>query len=57
MVANWVEKFQTHRITMSYPVLNAAAEVLFLVTGDDKAWALREVLREARRWRRSPPGE
>ena len=45
VASNWVEKFRTHRITLTFPVLNAGAEVLFMVAGEDKAWALKEVLK------------
>lgn len=45
VVANWVEKFKTFRITFTYPVLNHAAEVRFLVSGADKAPALHDVLK------------
>jgi 6-phosphogluconolactonase len=44
VVANWVEKFNSARITFTYPVLNAAARVMFLVAGADKADMLYEVL-------------
>ena len=44
VAAPWVEKLHTYRITMTLPVLNNATTVLFLVSGDDKAARLNEVI-------------
>jgi 6-phosphogluconolactonase len=44
VVSNWVAKFQSHRITMTTPVLNNADTVIFLVSGEEKAEPLRVVL-------------
>ena len=44
VVANWVPKFNTDRITFTFPVLNAAACVIFVMSGADKAPILQNVL-------------
>ncbi len=41
---NFVPKFAADRLTLTYPVINAARDVLFLVAGADKADVLREVI-------------
>ena len=44
VVANWVAKFNANRLTFTFPVINRAAEVLFLACGADKAAILQQVL-------------
>jgi 6-phosphogluconolactonase len=44
VIANWVEKFKSTRITFTFPALNAARTVLLLVASADKAAMLYEVL-------------
>jgi len=44
VAAPWVEKFQTYRITMTLPLLNNGASVVFLVSGSEKATIVKEVL-------------
>jgi len=45
VVANWVARFNSYRMTFTYPLLNHAAEVLFLVSGMGKSGILRDVLK------------
>src|SRR5215207_383198 len=44
VVANPVPRLDTTRITLTIPIINAALAVYFLVEGEDKAEAVREIL-------------
>jgi 6-phosphogluconolactonase len=43
-VENPVEKLNTIRLTLTIPAINAAKQVIFLVAGESKAEALKEIL-------------
>jgi 6-phosphogluconolactonase len=45
-VANWVEELKTFRLTVTYPVLNHAASVMFLINGDGKADMAQKALKD-----------
>ena len=49
VVANWVEKLNTWRITFTFPLINHAAEILYLVAGDEKTDVLKDVLENPNR--------
>jgi 6-phosphogluconolactonase len=50
VAAPWVEKLKSYRITMTLPLINNAASVVFLVSGAEKAEIVREVLRGPKRY-------
>jgi len=43
-VSNFVEKLDTTRLTVTFPVINKARNVIFLIKGADKAETLKTVL-------------
>ena len=43
-VVNFVEKFDTNRFTFTFPTINNASNVVFLINGANKAIPLKEVL-------------
>ena len=44
IIENYVPKFETFRLTFTFPTINNARNVIFLIAGQDKAETLREVL-------------
>jgi 6-phosphogluconolactonase len=44
VIPNFAPSLKSNRMTLTFPVLNAAAHVIFLVAGEDKAQTLKQVL-------------
>lgn len=44
VVENYVPKFETFRLTFTFPTINNARNIIFLIAGADKAETLHEVL-------------
>lgn len=45
VAANYVKKFNVHRLSFTLPLINAARNVAFLVSGEKKAPALQQIMR------------
>jgi 6-phosphogluconolactonase len=43
----FVEKFESWRITMTYPVINAARQVIVFISGEAKAAIVKDITSEA----------
>ena len=44
VAATWVAKLNAHRISLTYPTINAARDTIFLVAGADKAPIVQAIL-------------
>jgi len=44
VIQNFVPKFDTYRITFTYPLINAARHVCFMVEGDEKKPVVQQIL-------------
>jgi 6-phosphogluconolactonase len=44
VVANFVPKFNTYRITFTYPLIDASRHVCFMASGDDKKGVVQQIL-------------
>lgn len=54
VAANWVPSLEEFRITLTLPAINAASNILFLVTGEKKAVMVAEVLAGSSRSEKLP---
>jgi 6-phosphogluconolactonase len=50
VVENWVEKLHTWRITFTFPLINKARNVIFLVQGENKANIVADIYEERKEY-------
>ena len=50
VAANWVPKLSEWRLTLTYPALNAARRIVFLVTGEEKRPAAERIFKRRKGW-------
>jgi len=43
VATTYVEKLNAHRLTLTFPVINNAAQIIFLIAGESKATLVREI--------------
>lgn len=53
-VENWVPKFDSYRLTLTFPAINSAKRVWFMVAGEGKRRALQNVWNEEKDFHRFP---
>jgi len=54
VVANYVEKFKSYRLTMTLPLLNNSRNILFLVSGESKAAIVKDIFQNHNRSQHYP---
>lgn len=54
VVPNYVPRLDEWRVTMTYPAINAARRVIFLVSGREKSGPVEKILKKRRGWRVLP---
>ncbi len=50
IAANWVPKFEKWRITFTFPLINSAKNVIFLVSGANKAEIVRDIFNNSKEY-------
>jgi len=48
VTANWVPKFNTWRVTFTFSLLNSAKNIIFIISGENKATVIEEIMNRSK---------